>query len=320
MLSKKIGSILFSGLMIFQLSCQLKSNNNNVVIVQINEQKITAKEFAELLHDELKPYDILSGRDGRFIEQAKKTIIQNSIYNYLIQRWAQNKNIYISKTDLENEVKNVRENYPDDIAFRASLAAEGISFDVWIRKMKLRLLTLKVVEDITKDVQQPTNTELEQYYKLHKDSFKLKEMAHLKHVLTEKKIEAERLRKALKSGQSIEELAKKFSIAPDASKEGDLGWIELGTMDVFDEAFKIPINSISRVSKSIYGYHVIKLIKKRPARQQQFSEVKDKILKEIFEDRKQATYTSWVDKQSKSIKLLINEDALKAIKVQAQVK
>ena len=123
----------------------------------------------------------------------------------------------------------------------------------------------------------------------------------------------------VRKGSNFEELARKFSISPDAQNGGHTGWIEKGTMDVFDKAFKLRRGATSPIWESPYGHHLIQVLKTRSARQPTFSSVKDQIIQELFEDRKQATYTSWANKQVKSLKVFVNEEAMNAIHVDVNI-
>lgn len=301
-------------------SCSLKpKNQESIVIVQIKDSKLTSSQFAKELSKRLKNFDILSARDDQFVTQAKKSVIHDFLHEYIVSSWASKNNMSVSKTELEEEFQKIRSQYPDDISFREAFATENQDMESWLKKLKLKLLEYKVQTQLTENVEKPTDKQVKDFFKANKKRFNVKKAVKIRQIVTQNKLEGERIRKLVRKGRNFEDLAKKYSIAPDASLGGKTDWIEHGTMDVFDKAFKLKRGATSPIWQSPYGHHIIQVLKSRSARQLSFRNVKDQIVKELFEDRKQATYTSWIDKQVKSLKVLINEDALAAIKVDVNI-
>jgi len=81
------------------------------------------------------------------------------------------------------------------------------------------------------------------------------------HILVKTEQEANGILFDLKRGASFEETAKAKSICPSAKKGGDLGWFGKGMMvkEFEDEAFRLPINELSKPIKTRFGYHIIKV-------------------------------------------------------------
>lgn len=302
------------------ISCGFKSKNQeSIVIVQIDSSKMTSTEFAKELSKRLKNFDLLSARDEQFVTQAKKSVIHEFLHAHIVKSWAEINKIVVSKTELEEEFQKIRSQYPDDISFREAFANENQDIEAWLKKLKLKLLENKVQLQITNSVEKPNDKEAKKFYNENKNNFKIKKAIKIRQIVTQNRLEGERIRKLVRKGKNFEELAKEYSISPDASQGGKTGWIEIGTMGVFDKAFKLRRGATSPIWESPYGHHIIQVLKTRSARQLPFRDVKSQIVKELFEDRKQATYTSWIDKQVKSLKVLINEKALAAIKVDVNV-
>ena len=85
----------------------------------------------------------------------------------------------------------------------------------------------------------------------------------IRHILVEKKEEAEEIIKELKEGKDFTELALDKSYCPSRTKGGDLGIISYRSNiagSIKEAAFKLKINEISEPVKSEYGFHVIQRI------------------------------------------------------------
>ena len=78
--------------------------------------------------------------------------------------------------------------------------------------------------------------------------------------------EAERIRQLAVTGGDFEDLARRFSEEPGAEDSGgDLGWFRRGEMvkEFEDTAFNMAVNEISPVVETPFGYHIIKVERRR---------------------------------------------------------
>lgn len=309
---KKLALCLF---LFNALACTNTVNQQNRVVVQVGPYKLTAKQMGDRISTALKDVDPLSLKNPAYIQSSKQKIVEDFLYTSVVNNYAKKNKITISKEDIEKELNRIRKQYPDDISFRSALAKESLSIDQFIKNLKKNLINKKVEQEITKDYIAPTNKELESYYKENKKLFKQSKAIKLRQIIVEKSIESENIRKLLKKGANFEEMAKKYSKGPSAENGGLLNWISYGTAEVFDKAFRLPKKAISKGLKSDFGYHIIQVLEKRSARQIPFTEARDKIAHHIIEERRQINFIAWLQRESNRLKLLVDQEAISAIKV-----
>lgn len=127
-------------------------------------------------------------------------------------------------------------------------------------------------------------------YTADRDKYKVEEQVRASHILirTEARSEEEAralaasLRERALKGEDFAELAKSHSEDPSVQKNaGDLGFFRRGQMvPGFEEAvFAMQeTGQLSEPVKTQFGYHLIRFQERRPARQQDFDEVKDQII------------------------------------------
>ena len=136
----------------------------------------------------------------------------------------------------------------------------------------------------------PTDAELRKRYDASKEDYKRPESAHILHILIKvdpnatpevdaaAKAKADNLVKQLRAGADFGKLAKENSGDPSsAGKGGDMDFVDRGmTVEPFDTAaFSIPLNTISDPIRSKeFGYHIIKVLERKPAGYRPFEEVK----------------------------------------------
>lgn len=136
-----------------------------------------------------------------------------------------------------------------------------------------------------------SDEQLRAAYASSMDSFRFPERAKVRHILlmTQGKSDAEKkaalakaqdLLKQIKAGADFAELAKKNSQDPGSAQNGgDLGFIVRGqTVPEFEKfVFSAKPKEISNIVTTEYGYHIIQVLEKEPARVKPFDEVKGDI-------------------------------------------
>ena len=139
----------------------------------------------------------------------------------------------------------------------------------------------------------PSEQELRRRYDASKEDYKKQESAHILHVLIKvnpgaapaddaaARAKAESIVAQLRAGADFGKLAKENSGDPSsAGNGGDMGFVDKGTtVQPFDEAaFSIPLNTISDPIRSQeFGYHIIKVLERKPAAYQTFDEVRPQL-------------------------------------------
>ncbi|UCG61211.1 MAG: peptidylprolyl isomerase [Candidatus Zixiibacteriota bacterium] len=108
---------------------------------------------------------------------------------------------------------------------------------------------------------EPTEAEMRDYYN------HLENRLRVSHIIVTDPDTAQMLFERVKNGENFEQLAFEYSIDPDAKRnKGDLGYLLWGaTVDEFQQAaFAMEPGQVSRPVKSRYGYHIIKVVDKKP--------------------------------------------------------
>ncbi|HYM60340.1 MAG TPA: peptidylprolyl isomerase, partial [Thermoanaerobaculia bacterium] len=138
---------------------------------------------------------------------------------------------------------------------------------------------------------------LRKRYDASHEDYRTKEAAHILHILIKvdpnapppvdaaAKAKAEDLVKQLRAGADFAKLAKENSGDPSSSGNGgDMGFIERGlTVEPFENAaFSVPLNAISDpIRTKEYGYHIIKVLARRPEGYRPFEEVRPQLVAQV---------------------------------------
>lgn len=183
---------------------------------------------------------------------------------------------------------------PDEIA--AYFTAKAGNYQI-PEKRSLAILVLD--QDKLAQTVQPSDADLERLYNQNRDRFRVPERVKVRHILLKTtgdaakdaalKAKAEGLLKSIKGGGNFAELARKHSEdTGTASKGGELGdWVTRGQMvpEFEKAAFTLPLNQISDLVQTQYGFHIVQVLAREQAHMQTLAEVKPQLAKEWKDQR-----------------------------------
>lgn len=300
-------------------SCQWnKVNLQEEPIIQVDTIKISTKEFADRLAHQLSKYDALTAKDPKIVRQIKKTLVDDFILSAVLQTWAQKQNLSINKIDLDAELKRVRSGFPDDFAFREELTKQGLSVGQWQKNVERQLLEKMVFDQLEREVKDPTEDEIVDYYNKNRSHYKLGERIYLQQIVLANNADANRIKAALKGTKNFGELAKSFSITPESQNEGIVGWIEKGTLEIFDQAFALPLGKISDIIQSPYGYHIMMVTKKESAGGGSLTSSRPDIKRIIRSQKSQKKFSQWLEDQLRSAHVFKDQGTIDKMSIETR--
>jgi peptidyl-prolyl cis-trans isomerase D len=144
--------------------------------------------------------------------------------------------------------------------------------------------------------------EIKRYYEARKDTFKIPKQVRLRDILIKagpqdtadqlevKKKKAEEILEKAKKTKDFGSLAKQVSEAEHASKGGDMGWIQRGSLGEQMESilFSMKAGDLSGVLTARDGFHIFKIEEVKEEKQKPFEEVKDQILQALKKEKAKA--------------------------------
>lgn len=140
-------------------------------------------------------------------------------------------------------------------------------FQEKLNNVKSQLLQQELVERHIKSML--TDKMIDDEYNKLVDSLKGKEEIKVSHILLDAEEKAKEVKKKLSKGAKFSDLAKEFSL-DDGSKAtgGELGYIMKGQLvpEFEEKALSMKVNEISDPVKTQFGWHIIKVLDKRPAK------------------------------------------------------
>lgn len=176
-----------------------------------------------------------------------------------------------------------------------------------------------------------TDAEVKKFYDDHPADFEQPEMAHVRHILLmtmdpvtrapltadqqkAKQKQAEDLLKRVRGGADFAALAKQYSEDPGSKDNGGEYTFPRGQMvpEFEAAAFSLGTNQVSEVITTQFGYHIIKLYEKIPAKKVELEKVAPDIKEYLTQQALQKQASDYVAKIRKEAGVEILDPKLKA--------
>ncbi len=181
-----------------------------------------------------------------------------------------------------------------------------------IKKMTEQILVQFLIEREILDKIKLNDEEVLEYYEQNKDSFTEKEQVYLYNILLETEEEAQDVLEQLKAGGDFSEIAIEKSAGPSAAQGGDLGYLSKGTMipEIEEVIFALEVEELSKVIKTDFGFHILKITEKKPETIKTLEEVKEDIIQTLLPDKQKEAFENLLEELKGKSEIEINEEAL----------
>ena len=311
-----IVSVIFLLNSCFDNNSRMNAIGSDQVVLTVNGEKITAKQFDKVLNVQKKIFRVQNFEELKTEELVwiKTRGLNEIIRNTLIAQEIAKENISIEQNVLESNLRKAREGYLEG-AFEKTLDLEGISIADWEKSIEKKLLTNELIHQQVNSKVSLTDKELRDYYDKNHNEFHKKEQVKALHIMVESEEEIREIQKELRSKQkTFPALAMEYSLGPEGAQGGDLGYFEAGQMpEEFDDVFKLKINKVSDIIKTPYGFHLLKVVDKIEERKMDFVESKSRVEKILLQHLQDQAFQKWFLKLKQNAEIEIEYESLEKI-------
>lgn len=264
-------------LFLFLFFCACGDPQNQSSLAEVNNEKITVAEFKEVLSREkqnLNP-DIIHQK--KQFTELKKKILEELIQIKILSNEAQLKKIEVSDTELEAELIKYKSRYSEK-EFIKVLEQRNTDYQSWKELKRRNLLISKWAETFLLPQIQISSDQIKNYYDSHLSEFTQSAAVKVRQILSDNEATANQLRARILKGENFAKLAKEHSLSPERDNGGELPWMIKGNFPKeFEICFDLKEGQVSEVVSSLYGFHLFKLLAKRPEETLKLEKVKDQI-------------------------------------------
>jgi len=310
----RIGAIISLLLFLFApVGCEkeLIPSTTDEVIATVNGVDITVSEFTEALTNLKTELSDDSPLDEDQARKMKLNLLNQLIDRKLLVAEAENLGITVSEEEIDAAVNRIIGEYPDQETFDELVADGNIDLDQWRREIEYTLLLDKLVETALATDIEILPDEIETYYEEHREDYSSDEKVHALQIMVETRETAEELLSEIQNGGDFSNLASIHSISPDSARGGDLGFFTREEMPPdFEIAFEMDPGDVSDVVESPYGFHILKVLEKSPAKDMTLEEATPEITEKLKRLRAEEQYGLWFSEIKERAEIEINPSVL----------
>lgn len=295
-----------------------KAASSGKEAASVNGKSISKSQYER----DLSVFQKRAAQEGRQLSDADLTTFKNRILENLIDaevlyQQSQKEGVKVDDQAINKQFETIKKRFPDEAAYKKALEGMDVS-EKEIRAQIQRGLAINQLLD-TNVRQKITVTEEEskKFYNNNPNLFKQPEQVKASHILIKvapdaeesKKIQArkkiETVQKKVRQGEDFSLLAKANSEGPTAQRDGDLGYFNRGRMakPFEDAAFALNVGEVSGIVETQFGYHLIKVTDKKPARTIPYKEVQLRLEQHLKKEKEKTEIQGYIENLKKSAKI-----------------
>jgi len=242
-------AVLFAASMFYGIGMSRWRERGRIArgLAKVNGKEIDPFRYNEILSRLIRQFgEEIQPQDLAFIQNL--ALGQAVDFTLILEEAKRNVRISGREVDLALESIVKQEKLSSKKELENALKRMGLSMPRFRNMIKDEMLVQKMVNKVRQEV------------KVTPDD--LREV-RASHILVTTESEAEEILGELKAGKDFASLAKKYSKDPGtAGKGGDLGYFTTGAMvEPFERAaFKLKVGETSKVVKTQFGYHIIRVV------------------------------------------------------------
>ena len=279
----------------FIFACDKIDIFSHPYVATVNGAKIYFEDYQLRLNQKkaLLPKDIMDQPD--YIKRFEEEVLDGMITEKIMDLRAKELNISISAAELEDKIKEIKKDYGKD--FSSLLAQENVKYEQWKEDFKKEMLLQKLIAiDVNANIK-VSEDEAEDYYNEHLSNYKTESRIRVVQIVVRDLAMAKKIETRLNAGEDFASVAARVSIGPEAHRGGDLGFISRQVMpEPLDKTiFSLPVNKISPIVQSSYGFHIFKVLEIQPAKIGKFSDIKDEVIADIRSQKEDSAFVNWLE-------------------------
>jgi len=247
------------------------------------------------------------GGDPRLLDrELRRQVVDTLVDQWLVMARARELGISLEPEELEAEEDRLRQGLSDE-DFQRALTVHGIGYAQWRTALARRLLVQKTLELVLSPKVRITPQEVRQYFQDHRDQFRRPEQVLAQHAVLPTRELARRLLQKVAAGEDMGQAAAELG-APLVDG-GEPVWLSRGHMPpaLEDKIFALKPGSLAGPLASDYGYHVVKLLAKRPASPGDLATAAGRIQHHLAAAKMERLAAQWVNDLRSQAKVEYNQ-------------
>ncbi len=251
------------------------------VLARVNGEAIYASDFRQDL-SAIRVDDPEGAPIGLADMVQLRNLLKDQVDRRLFLQAAEAKKVVVSAAQVEVAYRRMRAGWENE-AFQAVLDKRSISVAGLKRELRESLTVQQYLLDYIYARIAITDQEITAYLEENPERLFKPATVRVLQVVVASREKAKEVAREIRRGLSFEDAAMQHSLSPEGKSGGDLGFFARGTMPVvFERAFTMWPGQVSEILESDYGFHLLKLLEKRPEEELPLMSVRDEVEEELL--------------------------------------
>ncbi|MBI4239356.1 MAG: peptidyl-prolyl cis-trans isomerase [Deltaproteobacteria bacterium] len=285
-------------------------------VATINDEPVDRAEVLRTVQTLARNVDPILLAETTRQRTLKEEALQHVIDARLLQTAIAKAGIQVTDEALATYMGNPTEG-DGAVSFAATLQQQGLDLADWQQRQRMRLLTDYYIERVIAPTVTIDDAAVKTYYREHSRDFAEAEAVHVRQIVTDQEAVAKQVYAQILKGGNFAQLAMEYSISPEAEVGGDLGWVERGQFPtvIEEQCARLSVGAVSEIVQSEYGFHIFKVLARRPGRARPFAEVRAEIAERLQQEAVAAAFAAHVATLRAEARIEIHPEALARLAV-----
>ena len=292
-------------------ACSSKTGSSESVVIRVGDKLITVEDIERIVNIT----SLENGIPKKVVWSSINSLVGRIVDDSLILEYGRDKGVALSEIELKRVIQNIIKDYPGS-SFKETLFTRCIDYNEWEERLREQLLIKKIVKGQTESLAPISYNAIKSYYQEKKEDFLHSPRAKFMHIVTKTRREAETILARLKKGEDMAELVKERSVCSGLEGDYVMNWTtkDMLPRPLSDIIFSIPVGKLSTIIKTPYGFHIIKVLKRKPAGRKGLLEVMDEIKNILLSKEIERHYIVWLKQLRNNYPVKVNYTLLDKIR------
>jgi len=299
-----------------------RAAHRDEVVARVNGAAITA---ADLSAEVETIYPSGAGHGGLAPEKMKEIrskALEELVVRELAYQQAVKLKAVVPMAQTQAEYQRLRQKL-GAAAFDRDLQASGLTSQQYLKQLQRQMTLERLMREKIVVPSRVGSTALRAYYDQNLNKFQRPEQVHARLItvsvdpqakpeeVAKAKSKIEAAYRELQGGKDFGSVAEQYSDDLYRVKGGDLGWLHRGRLEPDFEkvAFSLAVGKFSEPFQTPYGYSLMKVEGREPARQMAFAEISQALQQELEQKKMLELRSAWVEQLKKNARIEIVADA-----------
>lgn len=268
------------------------------------------------LRRELGQFRLEASEGSAPADLLRQSVLDDLVARALLLQQARARGIAVGDEQVERAFLALRAEYPGT-AFDDLLAQEKLSAAELRSRLRDQLTVEKLFQDEVFPRVEVSDEEIARWYAEHPGALDEPDRVRASQIVVRTREEALKIRDELRrKPQTFAEVARRASIGPEGKNGGDLGYFSKGggMPEVFDVCFRLPLNAVSDVVPSPYGFHLFRVVERKAAAKRTLEQVRPVLAQRLLREKRARAQEAYVAALRAKATIQVDPAALASVK------